>query len=146
MLQIPLIVLLAIGPRTFHGWPPWRFPDGPIVSVAAGLLLVTGLALLVWGTLSLGSSLTPLPHPKEGARLRETGPYRFVRHPMYGGVLLLAFGWALRVHGWLTLGYVVLAIFLLEVKVRREERWLTETYPDYDAYRKRVRKFIPFVY
>ena len=146
VLQIPLIVLLVLGPRTLHGWPPWRFPDTPIVSVAAGFSLITGLTLLVWGILSLGSSLTPLPHPKEGAPLRETGPYRLVRHPMYGGVILLAFGWALWVHGWLTLGYVALAIVLLEVKVRREERWLAETYPGYDAYRTRVRKFIPFVY
>ena len=145
-LQIPLLALLAVGPRTCHGWPPWHFPDTPIVSVAAGLLLLAGLGLLVWGALGLGSDLTPLPHPREGARLRETGPYRFVRHPMYSGAILLAFGWALWVHGWLTLGYAVLVVVLLEVKVRREERWLAETYPGYDAYRKRVRKLIPFVY
>jgi protein-S-isoprenylcysteine O-methyltransferase Ste14 len=40
----------------------------------------------------------------------------------------------------------VLVVVLLEVKVRREERWLAETYPGYDACRKRVRKFIPSVY
>ena len=145
-LQVVLIGLLAIGPRTLHGWPPWRFPEMPVVFVAGGFLLLTGLTLLVWGVLRLGSGLTPLPYPKAGAQLRETGPYRFVRHPMYGGVILLAFGWALWVHGWLTLGYAGLAVVLLEVKVRREERWLTETYPAYDAYRRRVHKFIPFVY
>lgn len=146
LLQVPLILLILLGPRTLQGWPPWRFPQTSFVSAAGAVLTIAGLALLVWGALALGSALTPLPYPKEGAHLRETGPYRLARHPMYGGAILFAFGWALWVHGWLTLGYAALAVVLLEVKVRREERWLSQACPGYDAYRKRVRKFIPLLY
>jgi protein-S-isoprenylcysteine O-methyltransferase Ste14 len=78
--------------------------------------------------------------------LQETGVYRVVRHPMYCGVILAAFGWAFLSHGWLTLGYVVAGCVFIEVKVRQEEKWLLERFPGYAAYQRRVRKLIPFVY
>jgi protein-S-isoprenylcysteine O-methyltransferase Ste14 len=65
---------------------------------------------------------------------------------MYSGVIFAAFGWVLLARGWLTLGYVLAACVFLDVKVRREEKWLLERFPGYGAYRRRVRKLIPFVY
>jgi protein-S-isoprenylcysteine O-methyltransferase Ste14 len=65
---------------------------------------------------------------------------------MYGGGLALALGWALYVRGWLTLGYVGVLFAFLDVKSRREERWLAERFPAYVTYQQRVRKLIPFVY
>ena len=50
------------------------------------------------------------------------------------------------VHGWLTLGYVVVLFILLDLKSRREEEWLLLRFPGYAAYRSKVRKLIPFVY
>jgi protein-S-isoprenylcysteine O-methyltransferase Ste14 len=98
------------------------------------------------GILKMGAAITPLPLPPDGARLIEGGPYRIVRHPMYAGAILMAFGWALAARGWLTLGYAALLFAFLDLKTRREERWLAERFPGYAAYRRRVRKLIPFVY
>ncbi|MBK8233228.1 MAG: hypothetical protein IPK72_22280 [Candidatus Eisenbacteria bacterium] len=53
---------------------------------------------------------------------------------------------ALVRHGWLTLAYVLAGWLFIEAKVRREEAWLRERFPDYAAYQRRVRKLIPFVY
>ncbi len=58
----------------------------------------------------------------------------------------MAFGWAFWVHSWLTIGYAVLFLVFFDVKSRLEERWLKERFSGYDAYQKRVRKLIPFVY
>ncbi len=144
--QVALMVLVFFGPRTFRGHPAWTFPF-PQASQAAGLILmVAGGCLLVAAIVQLGSGLTPSPYPKEGAALVQTGPYALVRHPMYGGGLALAFGWALWVRGWLTIGYVIAVFILLDVKSRREERWLAEKFPAYSSYQRRVRKLIPFVY
>jgi len=94
----------------------------------------------------LGRGLTPLPYPKDGAKFVQTGSFALVRHPMYGGGLMLALGWALFVQGCLTLGYVATLFAFLDAKSRREERWLAERFPEYTSYQRRVRKLIPFVY
>jgi protein-S-isoprenylcysteine O-methyltransferase Ste14 len=109
-------------------------------------LMVVGGVLFVVGLVRLGRGLTPLPYPKDGAELIQTGPFALVRHPIYSGALVLALGWALYVQGWLTLGYVVVLFVFLDVKSRREERWLAEKFPAYAAYQRRVRKLVPFVY
>ena len=65
---------------------------------------------------------------------------------MYAGAALASFGWALAVHGWLTLAYAAALVVFFELKARREERWLREEIPGYAAYQKRVRRLIPFLY
>jgi protein-S-isoprenylcysteine O-methyltransferase Ste14 len=144
--QVVLIGLVFLGPRTVVGQPAWSFPFPHVCRLAGGVLMAVGGALLVAGLVRLGSGLTPLPYPKAGATLVQTGPFALVRHPMYSGGLVLALGWALYVQGWLTLGYVVALFVFLDGKSRREERWLAERFPEYAAYQRRVRKLIPFVY
>jgi protein-S-isoprenylcysteine O-methyltransferase Ste14 len=144
--QVALIGLVFLGPRTVAGQPAWPFPFQQACPIAGVVLAVAGGLLLCAGFISLGRGLTPLPYPKEGADLIQTGPYALVRHPMYSGGLLLALGWALYVQSWLTLGYVVALFVFLDMKSRREERWLAERFPTYATYRQRVRKLIPFVY
>jgi protein-S-isoprenylcysteine O-methyltransferase Ste14 len=144
--QTVLFGMVAFGPRTLPGrsgssvpWPhPWA-----VIGVA---LMAVGLATSLAGLMTLGRRLTPLPFPKDGADLLRTGPFALVRHPIYSGILALALGWALYVQGWLTLGYVVALLVLLDAKSRREERWLVDKFPEYAAYRRRVRRFVPFVY
>ena len=101
--QFALFLFIVLGPRTVAGLPPW--PAGLISfsSIAGTVLLALGGFVSLLAVLHLGSNLTPLPHPKEGATLVETGMYRFVRHPIYFGVILMTFGFALSVQGWLTL-------------------------------------------
>jgi len=110
----------------------------------AGVLLgIVGLALFVQGITALGPSLTPFPRPSEAATLRERGVYGRVRHPIYGGVLLLALGWSLALSP-LALGATALLWVVLELKSRHEESMLLERYPEYAAYRDRVRRrFVP---
>lgn len=144
--QAALMGVVFLGPRSIGRWPAWPLPF-PIPSTVAGLLLmVLGGALLAAGIARLGRALTPLPYPKDDGPLVQTGPYALVRHPMYSGGLVLALGWALYVRSWLTLGYVAALFVFLDVKSRREEKWLAAKFPDYPAYQKRVRKLIPFVY
>jgi len=144
--QIALIGLVFFGPRTVPGRPAWVFPFPHAWPVVGSVFMVVGGALLVAGLICLGRGLTPLPYPKDGADLVQTGPFALVRHPMYSGGIGLAVGWALYVQGWLTLGYVVVLFAFLDAKSRREERWLAEKFPAYAEYQRRVRKLIPFLY
>ena len=145
--QVVLIGMVFFGPRTISGQPDWTFPFPQTITAIGGIFMVCGGGLFFAGLVSLGRGLTPLPYPKEGAKLIRTGAYSLVRHPMYSGGLVLCLGWALYVQGWLTLGYVIALSVLIDVKSRYEEKWLTEKFPTkYASYKKRVRKLIPFVY
>ena len=120
-------------------WTSW---SGDWGSVAAG----AGILLGGWGLLALGGNLTPYPSPKEDATLVERGPYRLVRHPIYGGVVLSAAGLSLADGnaGGLT---VTLGLFLLFLgKSEFEEERLLARFPSYDEYRRRVpKRLIPWV-
>lgn len=146
VVQVILFLLVLFGPRTWPGLPEWGPPFIWLGSIAGGLLILIGGLLSLAGILRLGSNLTPVPYPKDGATFVETGPYQLVRHPIYSGLILAAFGWALWVNGWLTLGYAALLFIFFDIKSRREEGWLREKFAGYEAYQKRVRKLIPFVY
>jgi protein-S-isoprenylcysteine O-methyltransferase Ste14 len=113
--------------------------------MAAVLMLLGGLGSL-WALGGLGRHLSMLPHPKDGAPLVLTGAYAWVRHPIYVFVLLLGGGWALA---WRSAAagaaWAALAL-LFDLKARREERLLAERFPAYEAYRRRVARFIPHLY
>lgn len=144
--QGAFFLLVVVGPRTWSGIPAWAAPFTRIGVWSGSVLLVFGGLLALAGATKLGANLTPLPYPKDEAVLIETGPYRLVRHPIYGGVILMAFGWGLGVNSWLTLGYALLLFIFLDIKSRREEQWLREKFPGYAGYQKRVRKLIPYLY
>ena len=75
--------------------------------------------------------------------LRTGGVYRLVRHPIYGGVILIALGSSL-VWSPLALLPTALLVVLFELKSRREESLLLERFPGYETYRRRVRwRFVP---
>jgi protein-S-isoprenylcysteine O-methyltransferase Ste14 len=144
--QVILMGLVFFGPRTWSGQLAWGFPlPSPCSIVGAALMIAGGLFFLA-ALVRLGSGLTPLPYPKDGATLVQSGPYAIVRHPIYSSGLLLAAGWALCVWSWMTLVYVVLLFVFLDWKSRREEGWLMERFPVYRDYRRRVRKLVPFLY
>jgi protein-S-isoprenylcysteine O-methyltransferase Ste14 len=111
-----------------------------------GLFSLIATILLIWGGVELGANLTPLPHPKDDGKLVTSGIYGMVRHPMYSGVIFLAIAyscwrWSLT-H---TIGAVLLLLFF-DIKARKEEVWLTSKFPDYDSYRLKVKKLIPWLY
>ena len=119
----------------------------PLLLRALGLLLVlAGGAFGLAGIIGLGSNISPFPKPREGGRLVTDGTYGVVRHPIYSGITLGSFGWGLATGSPLGLALTVLLFVFLDLKSRREEQWLTEAYPDYPAYRRRVKKLVPWVY
>jgi protein-S-isoprenylcysteine O-methyltransferase Ste14 len=145
-IQAGLFALLAFGPRTCRGVPLWspsyRWP----ASLAGGLLFLAGSLLAAAGVVNLGKNFTPLPRPKENATLVVTGAYRLVRHPIYSGITFMAFGWGCWLRSWLEMGYALALFVFFDIKSRYEERLLVEKFPEYAAYRRRVRKLVPFVY
>ena len=122
---------------------------GPLVpaGLPARLLLVGAVLLGLWAVLSVGLGkfrISPYLHP--AGRLLRTGPYRFVRHPMYLSLLLAMLAllidhWtALRIGAWLTL------VAVLVLKLRLEERLLTRRFPEYARYARATYRMLPYLY
>ena len=114
-----------------------------------GVIVLGGSLALVFfigGGLALGGNLTPLPHPKQDGTLVTTGIYRWVRHPLYSGVVFAAitysaWQWSLTQ----AIGSVVFLLFF-DFKARKEELWLKNKFPDYHSYQLQVKKLIPWIY
>ncbi len=140
VLQGVLFVVILLAPRM----PPLTFP-GWLQGLGL-LLLVSGGSFGVWAIRALGKSLTAFPKPIEGGALVTVGPYRYVRHPIYTGLILGTLGWALLRANLLGVGLALALFMFFDLKSRQEERWLVQAYGGYDAYRRRVRKLIPWVY
>ncbi len=128
-----LLALAASGPLLPRG--------GPLLPVLGGILLGLGS---VWTMRTSKLRIHPEPHPE--ATLVQHGPYRWIRHPMYSAVLLVAAGWVAadpapwRIAAWTALLGVLLA------KLSREERLWSARIPAYRAYMARTRRLVPFVY
>ena len=110
-----------------------------------GFLLASAICG-IFGALTLGRNLTPFPKPSASAQFVQHGIYALIRHPLYTAVFCAAVGWSLIWQSWLALAVsLVLAIFF-DAKARHEELWLRQQFPDYAAYERRVRRFIPWIY
>jgi uncharacterized peroxidase-related enzyme len=110
----------------------------------AGLALTfAGTGILMWALVALGRSLTAFPTPKASGQLVTTGIYRWARHPIYSGVLMMALGWAaFSQSGW-RLGLFFALWGLFWAKSSYEERLLKRRYPEYEDYRRQVGRFGP---
>ena len=118
---------------------------GVVSGVLAGILVLVGVLIAALAAMKLGPNLTPLPIPKDDGELITSGFYRYVRHPIYTGVLLAAAGVVVfqaslaHLVGWILLWGV------LTLKALGEERMLSEKYEAYGDYMKRAGRFFPRV-
>jgi protein-S-isoprenylcysteine O-methyltransferase Ste14 len=121
-------------------WPltpqTWSLPALLLVGSAAGL----GLWTLIHNR---PGNFNIRPEPKASGRLVTSGPYRYVRNPMYSALLLFAAAEVVAyVDPWKILCLLALALVLL-AKAMLEERGLRERHAGYAEYAKRVHRFIP---
>lgn len=121
-------------------------PHAAPIAWTAAILCNAGLLLAIWARFILGRNWSGVVTLKEGHELVERGPYRFVRHPIYSGMLVMFFATAL-VQGHLAgfLG-VLLTFASFWIKLGLEENLMVQQFPErYAAYRRRSKCIIPFV-
>jgi protein-S-isoprenylcysteine O-methyltransferase Ste14 len=132
-------------PSTYLGKVLW--PQTVTTGIVADAVTLAGLVTALWARAALGGNWSANPTFKENHELIEHGPYRYVRHPIYSGVLVMVFGTAI-ISGRVS-SFVLLAVFFIGFwfRSRQEERLLTKHFPAaYPSYKARVKAFIPFVY
>lgn len=136
-------VLLVLAVLAGLPGPAWHGALRVVTFAAGAGLLAAGLAFAILGIRALRQAMTPLPYPRKDAVLIQSGVYGLVRHPVYTGLVVGAFGWGLVSASPAALAAAVILLAFFELKARREEAWLAERFPDYAAYRSRTPRLVP---
>lgn len=139
LLYIQLALLLII------------FYLGDINSLLAnGLLTIpfaAGTLIALWAFYNMGTKhYSPFPQPRKNEKFVQSGLYKYIRHPMYTGVILVAF--SLLLTSPTLIPFIVFAalVYTLDEKASLEEKLLSKMHPGYSSYAETTKKFIPFVY
>lgn len=136
-LQIGLIVALLVVPQA-QDWvvPGW-------LEVVLGLFSFVGLVLGVLFYFSLEGARSVLPAPKETGKLKTTGAYSVIRHPIYSLILVIGISVVIQHQSMLKIGIWMLLFIVLWIKANFEEALLRSKFPEYSDYARKVGKFVP---
>jgi len=137
----PLVYL--INPK-WMAWSKIGLPDGVRwLGVGIGVLCVAGI---YWLFSSIGSGITPTSATRRDHKLVTSGPYRWIRHPLYtiGSSLFLSFG--MMADNWFIAALGILTFIILAIRTPKEEANLIAKFGDeYRAYIKITGRFLPYL-
>jgi protein-S-isoprenylcysteine O-methyltransferase Ste14 len=141
LLQFTLMAVIA-----------WRAGPSFLALQASALawgVLVAGIALGAWAlSANRPGNFNIRPVPKAGGQLVRSGPYAYIRHPMYSSILLAGLSgvYGVDIPGRTLVGTAFFALLaVLWVKSGLEEQWMVAQHPDYAAYQKDSSRFIPWL-
>jgi protein-S-isoprenylcysteine O-methyltransferase Ste14 len=144
---IPVVIgyTLMFSMRLDIPWLQYRiWSRSELLDVAAILITIAGMLFAVWARVYLGRNWSSAPMIREQHELIRSGPYRWVRHPIYTGILLAMVGTALangKVRGVLAVGLVWLGWI---IKSRMEEEFMVRNFGgEYEEYRRTTGALIP---
>lgn len=139
-----IIILQFLQATSFAQFLDIQFSYG--LQVVGVIILAAGVAFAIWARRHLGRDWSGTPSMKEGHELVTSGPYRFVRHPIYTGITVAFIGSAL-VNGFAWIIIFVIFTALLLFRIPKEEGYMMQLFPDrYPEYKRRTKALIPFVW
>ena len=106
-------------------------------------LSILGVAILLVGMLQLNKNLSPFPSPKSHAHLVQTGLYKYVRHPIYTGILIAFLFYGIYSGSFFRILITFMLFILFHFKTRYEEEQLRDRYSEYVNYQKKTGRFFP---
>ena len=138
---LAFLVAYAVKPD-WTRWASMELPDA--VRIAGGLLVLPTFPCFIWMFRHLGKNVTPTANTRADHSLVVTGPYRWVRHPLYTVGIAFWLGLSIFAAKWIFLVFVLGAIAFLVVRTPREEANLLERFgDDYRDYCARTGRFFP---
>ncbi len=136
-LQVLLLIAYLFNINILH-FKPLKF-----VSVLGLILFVLGIIISIIAILQLRKSLSPFPSPRSNTQLITEGLYKYIRHPIYSGIILITFGFSLYEASFYKIMISILLYTLLHFKSLYEEKKLTIKFHDYKDYRNFTGRFFP---
>jgi protein-S-isoprenylcysteine O-methyltransferase Ste14 len=148
LIQLVLMVaayFLMFNDQFSRGWLATRFVSAaPTIGEIGVALTVAGIAFAIWARWHLGENWSATVTLKEGHELISSGPYRYIRHPIYTGMLLAFVGTALALGEYRALISVCIVLFAFYIKAKKEERFLTQEFGEkFREHSRRTGMFLP---
>ncbi len=144
-ILLVIVAIAVIRSRLVRGHFAFH-PSSPVLVALGVVLCVAGLAFAVWARLHLGRNWGTPMSLREGHELVTIGPYRFVRHPIYTGILSALLGSGLAAGPMWFLIFVLVCPFLI-YSAWTEERMMAQQFPEaYPEYKKTTGALIPHVW
>ncbi|HIC44648.1 MAG TPA: isoprenylcysteine carboxylmethyltransferase family protein [Sulfurimonas sp.] len=114
--------------------------------IVSFICLSLAIKLLLWTAQhnKLGN-FNIVPEIKEGGQLIQTGPYKFIRHPMYTSVLLIGLGTLAYSFAFFKIIIMFVLVLVMVIKAKREEGFWCESSSKYKSYQEKTKMFIPFI-
>lgn len=143
-----LAFYLLFGDSRYFGWLQTRIiPRSLLVDGSAVALTALGVAFAIWARFYIGQNWSSAVSIKVGHQLIRTGPYAWVRHPIYSGLLLAMIGTAIARRE--PRGFVAFALLWLAfvIKSRMEEGFMRKTFgTEYEEYNRATGALVPRVW
>jgi protein-S-isoprenylcysteine O-methyltransferase Ste14 len=137
-VQFALLAAIFFAP---NGTPSAMTPEW--VLGLGSFIVWPGLGIVVMSIFKLGQSLTASPIPRENAELKTDGLYKWMRHPIYTGLMLTTLGISLEAGSVSKMFFVVALMFLFDYKAKFEETFLLKRFPEYRSYMSTTGRFVP---
>jgi protein-S-isoprenylcysteine O-methyltransferase Ste14 len=139
-LYVSIIIAFFLAMNTTAMLPPWFFYPGIV-------LIVIGIIVRQWAIFTLGRFFTLAVGTQKNQQVVDYGPYRFIRHPSYLGLLIVLLGIGVALQSWGgVLAIVVISGLAIGYRIHIEEKVMVlELGDNYVQYMKRTKRLIPFV-
>lgn len=122
----------------------WPLKSSICIKNTGLLIAFIGLFIGVLALLQLNKNISPFPTPKNTANLLQIGLYKYMRHPIYTGIILLLSGYSVYQNSFYKLGISILLLILFYFKSNYEELRLEQKFPDYKNYKSKTNRFFPW--
>lgn len=116
---------------------------GKTVRTVAVIVFLLGGLMTALSLLNLSRNLSPFPSPKQNSNLVSTGLYKYIRHPIYTGIIIAGLGFSVYTSSAYRLAVTLLLLILFYFKSKYEEKKLMEVFSDYAGYMKQTGRFLP---
>lgn len=114
-----------------------------IVGYVAWFFMILGFVIILLGIINLKDNITVFPSPKNGNKLISSGIYEYIRHPIYSGIILSMFSYAIYIFSILHIIISIAVSIVFYFKSSLEEKYLIEIYEDYEVYKEKTGRFFP---
>ncbi|WP_327144903.1 methyltransferase family protein [Nocardia sp. NBC_01327] len=149
LLMFPSVLVASIVAGVLSSNSPLRFPGPQLVWEVVGVMVMwLGLIVRIWAIAVLGKSFRTTVEVDADQSVVDRGPYHWIRHPSYTGVLLITLGFGIAADNWISLLVVtIIPTYGLMRRIDVEEKALVETMGrPYEIYRSTTKRLVPGIW